>query len=504
MHTSMNQLHHVQRPPTRVPGYAAPASLDEALALKTEHGSRARPIAGGTDLIVELDRGAHGGTELLIDLSRIPGLSAIETTDDAIRLGATTTHHDVVDHEVCRSDALALAQACIEIGSPQLRNRATVAGNIVTASPANDTISALSALDARIEIVSATGTRTQPIAEFITGFRRTTLADDELVVGITVPRPSGDVRSIFVKSGLRRAQAISVVHVAARVAFSDDGAVADVVVALGSVAPTIITVDGLTDALVGNPLDDDACRRAGELARAAAAPIDDLRATAEYRDSQVAVMVERGLLAIAGGDQAGRWPVRPPLLRTVTAADRPAARRTGTGTVTADTTITVDVNGRQVTAASATGVSLLDWLRDQAHCTGVKEGCAEGECGACTVHLDGTAVMSCLVPAARADGCHVVTVEGLAEDGALAPIQRAFVDHYAVQCGFCTPGFLMSCDALLREIPDPSPAQVRAALAGNLCRCTGYRAIESAVAVAARSGAGPDPGTSVPTAGDPS
>jgi xanthine dehydrogenase iron-sulfur cluster and FAD-binding subunit A len=477
----MAALHHVQQPGTRVPKYVAPATLDEALRLKAEHGAAARAVAGGTDLVVELDRGAHAGVELLIDVSRIDGLPTIEVTDETIRLGAATTHHDVMANDVCRDDALALAQACLEIGSPQLRNRATVVGNVVTASPANDTISALTALGATIEIASTRGMRTLPISEFITGFRSTTLADDELVTGIVVRRLGTNQRSIFVKSGLRRAQAISVVHVAAVVTFDErDDTVTDAVVALGSVAPTIVTVPGLTELLGGGVLDREACAAAAELAVGAAAPIDDLRATAGYRTAQVAVMVERGLSAIARSEHATRWPVRQPYLRATTSRSVAAL-----GVIDRDAAVTVTVNGAPITAAGATGVTLLDWLRDRARCAGVKEGCAEGECGACTVHLDGTAVMSCLVPAARAAGCEVTTVEGLATDGALATIQRTFVEHHAVQCGFCTPGFLMSCASLLDEIPDPSLAEVRAALAGNLCRCTGYRAIEAAVAAAA-------------------
>jgi carbon-monoxide dehydrogenase medium subunit len=485
----MNELHDVQRPPTRVPRYLAPSTLDEALTIRAELGASARPVAGGTDLIVELDRGAHTGVDLLLDLSRIVGLGEVTVTDDAIRLGATTTHTDVVASGTCRADALALAQACIEIGSPQLRNRATVVGNIVTASPANDTISALTALGATVEIASTVGSRRQPIGEFITGFRETTLADHELVTGIVVPRPGGHRRSLFVKSGLRRAQAISVVHLAVVVTFEpDDRTVADAVIALGSVAPTIVTVPGLADELRGTTLDADVIRRAGDLATAAASPIDDLRSTAEYRLTQVRTMTERALAAIAADQQASRWPERLPLLRPRgpmhdrTARHQTAHHRAASGAIDASTPITVDVNGSAVTAAAATGVTLLEWLRDEAGCTGVKEGCAEGECGACTVHLDGTAVMGCLVPAARAVGCAVTTVEGLATDGVLAPIQRSFVDHDAVQCGFCTPGFLMSCAALLDEIDDPTPTEVRAALAGNLCRCTGYRAIETAVA----------------------
>ena len=485
----MSDLHAVQRPPTRVPSYVAPSTLGEALALKAEHRAAARPVAGGTDLIVELDRGAHSGVELLLDTSRIVGLSEIAVSADEIRLGATTTHHDVVSHDTCRSDALALAQACLEVGSPQLRNRATVVGNVVTASPANDTISALTALGASVHIASIDGERVQSIGEFVSGFRTTTLGDDELVTAISIPRPHGDVRSLFVKSGLRRAQAISVVHLALSVAL-DDGAVTEATLALGSVAPTIVTVPTVAELVRGTRLDAATCQAAGLAAAEAVTPIDDLRATAEYRSSQVATMVERGLLAIGRNEQAERWPDRPTLLRpaplaSTTAPSRPPTDPAGAPIIGADTAIEVTVNGETVHAAAATGVTLLDWLRDEAGCTGVKEGCAEGECGACTVLIDGTAVMGCLTPAARAADTEVTTVEGLATDGSLAPIQQAFIEHHAVQCGFCTPGFLVSCTALLAETAQPTPAEIRSGLAGNLCRCTGYRSIEAAVNTAA-------------------
>ena len=135
---------------------------------------------------------------------------------------------------------------------------------------------------------------------------------------------------------------------------------------------------------------------------------------------------------------------------------------------------------------------LLDVLREALGLTGTKEGCGEGECGACSVILDGELVNSCLVPAAQAAGCAVTTVEGLARDGVLHPVQRAFVDHGGAQCGICTPGMVMAAVSLLAKTPRPSEAEIRTGLAGNLCRCTGYMKIFDAVAAAATGTSGDD------------
>ena len=118
---------------------------------------------------------------------------------------------------------------------------------------------------------------------------------------------------------------------------------------------------------------------------------------------------------------------------------------------------------------------LLDVIRDVAGLTGTKEGCGVGECGACTVILEGEAVDSCIVLAASVEGKHVTTVEGLAKNGKLDPVQQAVLDHHALQCGFCTPGFLMSAKALLDKKPNPTRDEIKTAIAGNLCRCTGYQ-----------------------------
>jgi aerobic-type carbon monoxide dehydrogenase small subunit (CoxS/CutS family) len=151
--------------------------------------------------------------------------------------------------------------------------------------------------------------------------------------------------------------------------------------------------------------------------------------------------------------------------------------------------IAVRVNGEPYEAEVEPRTLLSDFIRHQLELTGTKVGCEHGVCGACTVQLEGEPVRSCLMLAVQANGRDVRTIEGLATDGE-HPLQRAFHEHHALQCGFCTAGFLMSLEPFVREHPDPSEEQIREALAGNLCRCTGYRGIVEAVGQAARETGG--------------
>ncbi|MDT8903310.1 (2Fe-2S)-binding protein [Anaeroselena agilis] len=150
--------------------------------------------------------------------------------------------------------------------------------------------------------------------------------------------------------------------------------------------------------------------------------------------------------------------------------------------------ISCKINRQNVKASVSPELLLVDFLRDDIGLTGTKRGCGIGECGACTVILDGQTVASCLIPAAAVDGCEITTVEGLSEGEKLHVLQQAFLDHGAVQCGFCTPGMLLSAKALLDKNPKPTREEIKVAISGNVCRCTGYTKIVDAVEAVARQG----------------
>lgn len=458
-----------------------PSSVDAALRLLAQDPLR-RPLAGGTDILIDLQRGGPGPAIELIDLTALPSFSSIVEVEGTLQLGAGVTHNELIAYPDSITKVTPLAQACLEIGSPQLRNRATIAGNLATASPANDTLSALLALGASVELARWNGTaietRTVPLDEFFVTVRSTVLAESELIVRIDVPILREDQSGLWVKLGNRRAQAISVVH-AGFVLASSQGTVTEARMAFGSVAATVSLSQSGADALVGSSLTDDAIATAAAAVAEQFEPLDDVRATAEYRQQMLATLVVRSLTALRDGRQLSQWPTSIPHLNSNRRAT-PVAR----SPIGPDDQIQVTLNGDPVSGTGMACHTLLDWLRRDVKVDSVKEACAEGECGACTVQLNGQAVMSCLVNAAQADGGTVVTVEGLSNKDDLHPIQQAFIDTFAVQCGFCIPGFLVACASLLDEVEAPEDQQIRLGLSGNLCRCTGYYPMITAVKIA--------------------
>jgi xanthine dehydrogenase iron-sulfur cluster and FAD-binding subunit A len=466
--------------------YQSVTSLDQALQVLAEKREQARVVAGATDLILELERGVRRGITTLIDITRVPDLTNITLdAEGSIHLGPLVTHNHCVDSKLIVERALPLAQACWEVGAPQIRNRATVAGNLITASPANDTITPLMALDALVTLASTRGRRQVALRDFYTGVRRTVMEPDELLTDITFAAFKPGAHGMFIKLALRRAQAISVVDVAVVVDFDHtNGAplaaqpIARARIALGSVAPTIVRAAEAEAFLAQQLLAPETIQLAAELAAAAARPITDVRGPAEYRRDMVRVVIARALRQIVAGQPRGLLPERPVMLwgpRAGRSEVLPAPTQHGEAEP-----ILTRINHRNYVLRGGNDKTLLRLLREDARLIGTKEGCAEGECGACTVFLDGAAVMSCMVPAPRAHGAEIVTIEGLAPAGQLHPIQQAFVDEGAVQCGYCTPGFLMAGAKLLEERPQATTWEVQQAVTGNLCRCTGYYKILAA------------------------
>jgi len=469
--------------------YYSVTSVQEALEILAEKGERARIVAGATDLILEMERGVRRGIDTLIDITRVHCLDEIAMDEDGvIHLGPMVTHNQCVASKLIVEHALPLAQAAWEVGAPQIRNRGTIAGNLITASPANDAIPPLLALRAEVQLLSLYGERLVSLDKFYTGVRSTVMLPDEMLVDIRFPSMSANQRGMFIKLGLRRAQAISVVNTAVVLTFdkNNNESIEKAAITLGAVTPTIIHASEAEGFLENRKLSGDTIWLAADLARKAALPIDDVRSSAGYRREMVRVCVSRALNAINDHEERDGFPEEPVLLWG-TNGKQITEQLTTNLKHSAGTPIRTRINGQEYVFTTGQDKTLLRLLREEAGLVGTKEGCAEGECGACTVYLDGRAVMSCLVPAVRAHGSEIVTVEGLAHGEALHPVQQSFVNKGAVQCGYCTPGLLMSAAKLLEEKPHPSPDDIRQAITGNLCRCTGYykiiEAIESAIPI---------------------
>ncbi|MCK4741132.1 MAG: FAD binding domain-containing protein [Anaerolineales bacterium] len=459
--------------------YYTPSTLQEAVELLAAHGEGARIVAGATDLILELERGQRPGVDILVDISRIPGQDQITFDDEGwVHLGPLVTHNHCAGSELIQQRAFTLARACWQVGAPQIRNRGTVAGNIITASPANDAIPPLMALGAQLTLLSADGERTVPIDDFYTGVRKTVMKDGELMSDIAFPALAENARTTFVKLGLRRAQAISVVN-AAVVLLIKEGRIEHSVITLGSVAPTIIHATEAESYLTGRELQPDVIEKAAELAALAARPINDLRGSAVYRQEMVRVCTLRALRQIKNDREREGFPENPVMLRG-RSGFHPVQPLSDSMEHHQDMLIETTINGKPHSFNSGFNKTLLRLLREEGGLPGTKEGCAEGECGACTVYLDGVAVMACMVPAPRAHGAEIVTIEGLGQDDKLHPIQQAFIEEGAVQCGYCTPGFLMAGAKLFEEQPEPDLSSIQQAITGNLCRCTGYYKILTA------------------------
>jgi carbon-monoxide dehydrogenase medium subunit len=302
-----------------------------------------------------------------------------------------------------------------------------------------------------------------------------------MVMDVHFNKLSANQKGNFIKYILRKTHAISVANAAAILTFDQD-IISAASITLGAVAPTIIHARTAEEFLIGKKLTGDVILQAAALASQDGKPISDVRASEEYRGYLIPVLVEKVLAEIESGawqeyddDQVLLWGSKKafftPTLRTFDHGQHEL--------------IKTRINGKEYSFDKGQNGVLSTLIREQAGLTGTKIGCGEGECGACTLYMNGLPVFSCLVPAPRAHQCDITTIEGIAHGDLLHPVQQAYIDEGAVQCGFCTPGFVMSTVKLLEEKPHPTLEQIQQGLSVNLCRCTGYYSIISAVEKAA-------------------
>ncbi len=458
-------------------GYFRPSSLDQAIAGLRENAG-ARLLAGGTNLLVDikLERAAP---DLLIDISGIPGIEGIELRSSGISIGSLTTIRTLSTSDHLWSGYTALAEAAASFGSTQVSARGTIGGNVCNGSPASDTVPALFAFDACAAIAGPGGERRAPIEDLLLGPGSVDLKEGEILTGIDLPslERSG---SAFLK--ISRVRADLAKASAAVVIVREKERIADCRIALGSVGPTVLRARRAEAELAGKVFSGDAALAAAEVASEEISPIDDVRSSVDYRRRAVRALVFDGLnLAWERTENPSR-PLRgePTSLRGDPAPIR--IEKDGRGR------IRIIVNGEEKAIDVAPNELLLNVLRERLKLTGPKYGCGIGECGACTVLMNGVPALSCLVLAVSADGARIETAEGLGADGRLDPIQEAFIEENAFQCGYCTPGMLVMTKRLLEEISDPTEDEIKDYMKGNQCRCTGYASIVRAVKRAAEKG----------------
>jgi xanthine dehydrogenase iron-sulfur cluster and FAD-binding subunit A len=428
-------------------------------------------VAGGTEVMPLRNRGERPGP--LLDLSRVAELRAVDD-GDPVRLGAGVTYTSQLEELAERLPVLALAARTI--ASRQVRNRATLGGALAIADPSADILAALVAAGAEVELASEAGLRRLPVADFLTGPYACDLRADELIAAVLVPRAAGP--AAYAKVGARNAMA----RAACAVAVVLDLGRRSAAIAVAASAPTPVRAPDAERLVAAEAPWDEAgeleagwLRRVGALIAQSTRPRSDGRGSAEYKRHAAAVLGSRALArAWRGRAQDSRGRAAQPRGRFAEPREAPIE-------------LTLRVDGVECSVPEeAAADSLLRVLRDELGVTAPKNACEEGECGSCTVAIDGEIACACLVPAAQAAGREVETAAGLTgSEGELHPVQEALLEAGGVQCGFCTPGFVMAARDLLRRVPEPTGEEIREGLNGNLCRCTGYRKIVAAVRLAA-------------------
>jgi xanthine dehydrogenase iron-sulfur cluster and FAD-binding subunit A len=420
----------------------------------------------------------------LIDLNGVEGLDKIEIDDQTLSLGAMVRQRDVEGSPSIAERLPILREAIEQVAHPAIRNRGTVGGSMVHADPSAELPLIATALDANFHLRSAQANRSVAARDFYQGYLLTDIAPDELLVGIDFRLPPAAC-GWCCSEITRRHGDFAIVAVAVVLGLGGDRRITFARVALSGVGPAPLRVEAAEAVLLGERPGAEPFRRAADIAAQAVDPPSDIHASSSYRRHVAGVLVRRGLSVAESRVATRRDP--GPLPRGETEHLRAASsrERNGSSGPGEKISIAVAVNGVRRTATVEPRRSLVDFLRHDLGLVGTHVGCEHGVCGACTIILDGRTVRSCLLFAAQADGAEIITIEGVGTDEALHPLQLAFRQHHAVQCGFCTPGMILAAVELLRDHADPTEEEIRVGLGGNLCMCTGYvnivRAVRAAV-----------------------
>ena len=475
--------------------YARPATVAEAVAALAEAGDEGKVLAGGQSLVPVLAM-RLGRPAVLVDINAVAGLNELSLGDDTLSVGATVRQRRLEQDSLTTAVPL-LGLALPWVGHRELRSRGTVCGSLAHADPAAELPAVAVCLNATLDIAAPSGRRrTVGARDFFTAPMTTVLAPDELLLAAQFPVATPGDGFAFAELSRRHGDfALAGVVTWVRLSPSGDLRAATLAAFAVSARPVVRDVtaqlsSALSDLTPGAPAELLVRALTEPMSALAADLVDtpgDMHASTAYRRRLFTHLAARELANAHLRAKAD--PVRstngvrssPGVERSSSAA----APRTCPADQSAVTEMTV--NGKHVTVTASPRVTLADALRDRLGLKGTHLGCEHGICGMCTVLVDGQAARSCLLFACQLDGAEVLTVEGLGRPGELHPLQQAFGRHHALQCGFCTPGFLLSAYDLLRHRPEVTEDELAAELSGVLCRCTGYRNILSAVAEVART-----------------